>query len=192
MKKLLLFSILLLVTVNFYSQNKLKIQTLSVSIGNFEPQKGSNKYANFYTDFTLATVYKKNIFELSFDGSFKWLFGMINNQEFNRKNIQISILYGRSIKIYKWINFEALAGIGYFKESYKTEQYITWDNHFSFIENPPDNSVDKLSLRSVSLPIKFRLIFKYSEKNLAGINFSQSFNSVSNYNSIGLIFRHLF
>jgi len=102
------------------------------------------------------------------------------------------MLYGREIKLIKNVHFEALTGIGYFKAIYRTDDFITWEDDFSFIKNRPDISVKKLSLNSLSVPVKLRLVLDYSKNGSVGLNYSQSFNSISNYSSTGLIFRYKF
>ena len=193
MKKIIFLLLITLVYQNINSQeNKLQLQSLSVSIGNYQPNKGKDLYSSFYTDFSLITNYNKNLFLLSVDGTFPWLFAFINNKT-DRDNKQISFSYGRNFKIYKRFSLESFVGIGYFIEKYtKKYSFITWNDEFSFIENKPDESIDKLTLNGISFPVKLRLLFEYNKKNSIGINYSHSFNSISNYGSIGLIFRHNF
>ena len=192
MKKLLLTLSMLLVCQLFYSQeSKLKLESFSITFGNYEPEKGNNQHSEPYTDFFLSANYNNNLFAISYDGTINWLFSFYG-EEHNRKNSQISISYGRRLNIYKWIKFEAYTGFGYFQEKYKTETYVTWENEFSFIKDRPDSSVEKIALNSISFPVKLRLVLDYSKRHSAGINYSYNFNSISNYKSIGLVFAYKF
>ena len=194
MKKIIFLLLIILLYQNIYSQeNKLQLQSLSVAIGNYQPNEGKDLYSTFYTDFSLITNYNKNLFLISVDGTFPWLFSFLDNDT-ERENIQISFYYGRNYKIYKRFSLESFVGIGYFKEKYSKRNYsfVTWNENFSFIKNKPNESIDELTLDGISFPVKLRLLFEYNKKNSIGLNYSHSFNSISNYGSIGLIFSHNF
>ena len=193
MKKIT-FILMLFISLNFHGQEnkeKLQIESFSLTLGSYKPQKGNDEFSPWYVDFNLTTNYKNHLFQVSIDGTYRWLLAFIGESP-KRKNIQISLLYGRRIKINNKFNFELFSGVGYLKETYTTDNFTTWKEDFSFIKDLPNNSVKKLSLNSFSVPIKLRLMFDYSKKASFGINYSHNFNSISNYNSTGLIFRHFF
>jgi hypothetical protein len=194
MKRIILF-LILIVCQNSHSQevkkNKLQFHSFSVTFGSFAPQKGSSAYATWYTDFNLVTNYNKNLFAFSVDGSFDWLFSFMGEKP-KRQNIQMSMLYGRQVALIDKVNFEILTGLGYFKAMYRIDNFDSWEDDFYFIKKSPDNFVKKISLNSFSIPVKLRVIFAFSKDGSAGLNYSKSFNSISNYSSIGVIFRHNF
>ena len=79
-------------------------------------------------------------------------------------------MYGREVKLAKWMSFEGFAGLGYYNQ------------------NSSKNAIQDSS--SMSLPLKVNTKFYFNKRFGTGIMYSYTINDVNNNFTANLLFQY--
>lgn len=181
MKKITILWFWLLLPFTMIAQEKkISLKSFSIALGGFQPYNGGNGNANFYASTDLTANLRKNLFTISLNRGFD--IDLYNLGE--RYNLSLDALYGREIKIFKWLKLEFHTGIGVFRGSYYKNDSDEWQ-----IVKDADNTINHITPISVSFPSKFKMLFYYNQNSSFGFNISGNINNVSNYVAYNVIFQ---
>ncbi len=176
MKKYFIIVIILVLfsLKNHAQENKLKLSAVSLAYGGFQPQKkeGLISADGIYAGLSLIMTLEKHRFYVAVNNGQN--LDLFNDS--GRCNVEFNLLYGRDIKLYKWIHLELAVGVGYF---YSVHGFDIWDNELSYFENR-DNAKINYHSSTVSLPLKSKLLFYTSSRFSLGANINVSINKIYN------------
>ncbi|MGB0980821.1 MAG: hypothetical protein ACPGUH_01855 [Winogradskyella sp.] len=165
----ILIVILFTIPINFQTkENKLKLHSANVGFGGFYFKKNSSESGGITFIADLTTSLNQNLISTSYLTGAK--IGILGSSTYNFN--ELSLQYGREIKIRKWLSFELFAGLGYYIQK-SDASYILNDN-------------------SISYPLKLNSNFYINKKIGLGINANYSINRVNNNLSANLIFHFRF
>ncbi|WP_130734566.1 hypothetical protein [Flavobacterium sp. J27] len=169
MKKILFTLFCLGMLSNITAQeNKFKIHSAEVGFGGFYFKKNLSEGGGATFTANLTTSYRKNLFSTSLlTGAEIGIVGS-TNYTFN----EVSLQYGREIKLKEWIKFELFAGLGYYDQT--------------------SDARDVQDGTTISYPLKLNTKFYFNNHFGMGINTNYSINSVNNNFSSNLIFHYRF
>lgn len=170
MKKLfLLLSLSLTICMGIQAQDKkVKIHSVDLGIGGFSIKNKYSEGGGAMLLGDLTASYSKNLIGLSlFTGA---EIGIIGKSHYSFS--QVSLLYGRELKINKWFGFEAFAGIGTY--------------------NQVSESSEIMDGNAIAFPFKINAKFILYEGFGLGLNTNYSINKINNnYSANILIFYNL-
>ena len=150
------------------SENKIKLHSVSLGFGGFYFKKSNSEGggASFVLNGTLES--NKNLFNLCFLTGAE--IGVVGGSTYNFN--EISLAYGRELRLKKWFSLEGFAGIGSYQQNGKN----------SFV----------VSGNTISFPLKLNVKFFFNEKIGIGLNNAYSFNQINNNYSTNLIINYKF
>lgn len=167
MKKIIILLLISTITNKVFSQEEsklIKLHSIDLGFGGFRNKNFGG------IDFVSNIAFKRqtNLFSISFiiDGELNVLGGLsASYKEFN-------LMYGKELKIAKWMFFEGFGGIGYFNQN-SNEMLIPEENTMSF-------------------PLKINTKFYFSKHFGLGINTNYSINKINNNFSTNFILHYKF
>lgn len=162
---------LILVSINVAAQendSKLKIQSANIGFGGFYIKTifSEEGGTTLFADVTFSI--NKHLISSSYLSGTE--IGILGNSTYNFD--EISLLYGRELKVANWLSFDGFAGLGFYNQNSKNS-YVADD-------------------KSVSFPIRINTKFYFNKKFGMGLNSNYSINSVNNNFSTNLIFHYKF
>ena len=171
MVKKIITIILILVSINVVAQendSKLKIQSANIGFGGFyfKTILSEGGGVTLFADATFSI--NKHLISSSYLTGAE--IGILGSSTYNFD--EVSLLYGRELKVANWLSFEGFAGLGFYNQNSK-ESYV-------------------VDCKSVSYPIRINTKFYFNKKFGMGFNTNYSINSVNNNFSTNLIFHYRF
>lgn len=158
--------------ISAQEENKFRFHSLDIGFGSFSINKENTEGGGATFLGCLTTAYHKNLIEFSvIYGAEIDIIGA-PDYEFNN----LSVLYGREIKLNNWFSFETFAGFGYFSQ--------TNQNAFLFNESKNESSL--------SYPLKLNTKFYLNKKFALGVNAMYIINPINNVFTVNLIFTFKF
>jgi hypothetical protein len=164
MKNLFLLLLTLSICLGIQAQDKkLKIHSVNLGLGGFSIKNKYSEGGGVMLLGDLTTSYHKNLIGLSlFTGAEIGIIGK-SNYTFN----QVSLLYGRELKINKWFSFEAFAGIGNY--------------------NQVSESSEIMNGNAIAYPFKINTKFILHEGIGLGLNANYIINKINNNFSANIL-----
>ena len=170
----ILFLIYFNSTFTFAQENKLQLNSTSLSIGLIGVPSDTSSIGvdiGLNIGLDLSAKLSENIFSFYLNGG-----SQLHFFDARESYTEINVTYGREIKLNSWIILEGHLGVGYFNYSFKNGL----------------TDFQTVTQSTIGFPLRVKLIF-YTEKNFGiGINPNMNWNSLVKTYSGNLIFQYKF
>ncbi len=169
---------------------RLKFYAVDFSPINFYGNDGNGGIA---FDVGISLKKNKNIFKL-----FALVGGEVNFPSFGASKSEsiseVSILFGRELKLKTWLYVDAYAGLGYFNRTISTPVAIPGteggDCGFGgFCFSSPDYDYVDTGESTIGIPLQLRIGFQTGKRFSLGLQLHSNINAVDSYGSMGMFFQ---
>lgn len=171
--KIIISTISLYISVLFYGQeSSFQLKSTSAGIGYFLMKTNfhhsSRDKGGLAFQLNLLAAKNNNIFKISYIlGNDLAIYG---SSDF--KVNEFNLMYGRELKVKKWLSLQGFGGIGYIHLLDKTEYNIRTSTENGIFKNETYNKI--------ALPLTFNINFLPSNKIGFGISTNYNINSIAN------------
>lgn len=175
------------------SENKFKIHSYQIGVGGYffknklSPTFYSSNNGGISSVLDLVGAYRQHLVAASYTSGAEFVIYGTPNFRFN----ELSLLYGKELKVSNWLAFEGFAGFGFFwqnSHSYTVSQTYSSTNSSDIGSQTSANFVPVG--QTISLPIQLNTKFYYGKHFGMGLNANYSLNRVNSVFSTHLVFHY--